>query len=64
MPSTPIQSCNKYVLSYKDASNKMHEVGFYARDAFDCLTLAKEFNSYIQDHPGSVIRIQQKFRGN
>ena len=63
MPSTPIKSCNKYVLSYKDSSNKTHEVGFYARDAYDCLMLAREFNSYVHDNPGSVIKIQQKFWG-
>ena len=61
MPSTPINSCNKYVLSYKDSSNVIHEVGFYARDTYDCITLAREFNSYVHDNPGSVIRIQQKF---
>jgi hypothetical protein len=26
--------------------------------------LAREFNSYVHDNPGSVIRIQQKFWGN
>ena len=61
MPSTPIKSCNKYVLSYKDSSNNTHEVGFYARDAYDCLILAREFNSYVHDNPGSVIRIKQNF---
>ena len=61
MPSTPIKSCNKYVLSYKDSFNNTHQVGFYARDAYNCLMLAREFNSYVHDHPGSVIRIQQKF---
>ena len=61
MPSTPIQSCNKFVLSTKDSSNKTHHIGFYARDAYDCLMLARTFNSYLHDHPGSVIRIQQKF---
>jgi len=62
MPSTPIKSCNKYVLSYKDSTNKTHKVGFYARDAaYDCLMLAREFNSYVHDNPGSVIKIQQKF---
>jgi len=60
MPSTPIKSCNKYVLSYKDSTNKTHEVGFYARDAYDCLMLAREFNTYVHENPGSVIRIQQK----
>ncbi|MBO6971990.1 MAG: hypothetical protein JJ840_08485 [Prochlorococcus marinus CUG1431] len=61
MPSTPIQSCNKFVLSYKDSFNKTHQVGFYAINAHDCLILAREFDSYIHDHPDSVIRIQQKF---
>ena len=61
MPSTPIKSCNKYVLSYKDSTNKTHEVGFYALDAYDCLMLAREFNTYVHDNPGSVFRIQQKF---
>ena len=64
MPSTPIKSCNKYVLSYKDSTNKTQEVGFYARDAYDCLTLARKFNTYVHDNPISVIRIQQKFWGN
>ncbi len=61
MPSTPIKSCNKYLLSYKDSSNKTQQLGFYAKDAFDCLILAREFNSYVHDHPNSVVRIQQKF---
>ena len=61
MSSTPIKSCNKYVLSYKDLSNNTHQVGFYARDAYDCIMLAREFNSYLRDHPGYVIGIQQKF---
>ena len=61
MPSIPIKSCNKYVLSYKDSSNKTHQLGIYARDAYDCLVLAREFNSYIYNNPRSVVRIQQKF---
>lgn len=61
MSSTPIKSCKKYVLSYKDSSNSTHQLGFYARDAYDCLILAREFNSYVHDHPRSVVRIQQKF---
>jgi len=60
MSSTPIKSCKKYLLSYKDLSNNEHQLGIYARDAYDCLVLAKEFNSYIHEHPNSVIRIQQK----
>ena len=63
MSSTPIKSCKKYVLSYKDSSNNTHQVGFYARDAYDCLMLAREFNSYVHDHPRYVVRIQQKFWG-
>tara|TARA_B100000242_G_scaffold292732_1_gene268815 strand:+ start:1315 stop:1500 length:186 start_codon:yes stop_codon:yes gene_type:complete len=61
MPSTPLKSCNKFLLSYKDSSNTTQQLGIYARDAFDCLMLAREFNSYIHDHPNSVVRIQQKF---
>ena len=61
MSSTPIKSCKKYVLSYKDSLNKTHQIGFYARDAYDCIMLAREFNSYVHDHPRSVVRIQQKF---
>ena len=61
MSSTTIRYCKKYVLSYKDSSNSTHQIGFYARDAYDCLMLAREFNSYVHDHPNSVTRIQQKF---
>ena len=61
MPSTPLKSCNKYLLSYKDSSNNTQQLGIYAKDAFDCLILAREFNSYVHDHPKSVVRIQQKF---
>ena len=61
MPSLPIKSCNKYVLSYKDSSNKTQQIGIYARDAYECLMLAKEFDTYVHEHPSSVIRIQQKF---
>ncbi len=64
MPSIPIKSCNKYLLSYKDSSNNMQQIGIYARDAYDSLILAREFNSYLHDHPNSVVRIQQKFWGN
>ena len=61
MPSTPIKSCNKYILSYKDSTNNTQQLGIYARDAYDCLMLAKAFNSYVHDHPGCVIRIKQKY---
>jgi len=60
MTSTPIKSCKKYLLSYKDSSNNLQQLGIYARDTYDCLILAKEFNSYIHDYPNSVTRIQQK----
>ena len=60
MPSTSIKYCKKYLLSYKDASNNIHQLGIYALDAYNCLMLAKQFNSFINDHPNSVTRIQQK----
>lgn len=61
MPSTPIKSCNKYEVSHKDSSNYIHQAGFYARDPYDLLMLAREFNFYVHDNPGCVIKIQQKF---
>ena len=64
MSSTPIKSCNRYVLSYKDSFNNTQQIGIYARDAYDCLILAKELNTYVHDHPNSVVRIQQKFWAN
>ena len=64
MPSTPIKFCKKYVLSYKDSLNKTYQLGFYALAGYNCLMLAQEFNSYIHDHPSSVVRIQQKFWDN
>ena len=61
MTSTPIKSCKKYLLSYKDFSNNTQQIGIYAKDAYDCLMLARQFNSFINDNPNSVVRIQQKF---
>jgi hypothetical protein len=61
MSSTPITSCKKYVLSFKDSSNSTHQLGFYALDAYECLILARAFNSYVDNHPNSVTRIEQKF---
>ena len=55
MPSILIESCNKYVLSYKDSINKANQVGFYAQDADDRLFLPKECNSYILNHSGSEL---------
>ena len=61
MTPAPIKSCKKYLLSYKDTSNNIHQLGIYALDAFECLMIAKEFNSFINDNPSSVTRIKQKF---
>ena len=61
MSSTPIESCKKYLLSFKDASNNTHQLGICATDAYECFILARKFNSFINDHPNSVIRIKQKF---
>ena len=61
MSSIPIKSCKKYLLSYKDSLNKTHQLGIYALDSFDCLMLARQFNSFMNDHANSATRIQQKF---
>ena len=54
MSSTHIKNCKKYLLSYKDTSNNTHQLGIYAQDSYACLMLAKQFNSFINDHPNSV----------
>ncbi len=61
MTSTITKSCYKYLLSHKDFSKNMQQIGIYARGASNCLLLARIFNSYLHDHPSSVVRIQQKF---
>ena len=61
MLSESIKSFKKYLLSYKDSSNNIQQIGIYARDAYDCLMLAREFNTHVNDHPNSVVRIQQKY---
>ena len=58
MSSTPIKSCKKYLLSYKDSSSNTQQIGIYAKDAYDCLMLARGFNSHVHDHPNSVLRIK------
>ena len=63
MALKPIKSFKKYLLTYKDSSNKLHQLGIYAHDAYDCLMLAREFNYYVRNHPNAVTRIQQKFWG-
>ena len=62
MPSRPITSCKRYAVSYKDFSNKRHELGFYAIDAFEARQLAIEFNKFVRDHPNSIdsISLRQK----
>ena len=60
MSSNPIKSFKKYLLSYKDSSNNTHQIGIYARDAYDCMMLARVSHSYVYAHPNSITRIQQK----
>ena len=64
MTFTQIKSCNKYLLSYKDLSNNTHQIDFYAQGAIKCLVFSKEFKSYLKDKISSLVKIQQKFRGN
>ena len=61
MISKLIKYCKEYLLSYKEIKQYIHHLGIYAQDAYDCLMLAKQFNSFINDHPNSVTRIQKKF---
>ncbi len=57
MSSRPISSCKRYSVSYRDLSNKTHELGFYAIDAYDARLLAIEFNKFIREHPNCIDRI-------
>ena len=38
-------------------TNKRHELGFYAIDAFEARKLAIEFNKFVREHPNSIDRI-------
>ena len=62
MSSRPITSCKRYAVSYKDLSNKLHELGFYAIDAFEARQLAIEFNKFVRDHPNSIQRISLRHK--
>ena len=62
MSSRPITSCKRYSVSYKDLSNKRHELGFYAIDAFEARQLAFEFNNFVREHPNCIDRISLKHR--
>ena len=64
MLSTLIKFFNKYVLSFEYSLNNAYYIGFFARDSFDGLMLSREFNFYVNKHPGSIIRNQNKFWGN
>ena len=61
MTPTPIKSLNKHVLIYKDTSNNTNQIGFFARDTFDFLILAKEFKSHLKNNKGAMVQIQKKF---
>ena len=55
-----IKSCKKYLLSYKDSSNNTHQLGFYARDTYDCLMLARDLKN-LNDNPSSVLIAKKSF---
>ena len=63
MSSKPIKSRNKYLMSHKDSLDNTPQIGIYAKDAYHCLMLARDFDSYANDYSNSVVRIQQKFWG-
>lgn len=60
MSSRPITSCNRYSVSYRDLANNRHELGFYAKDAFEARLMAFEFNKFVREHPNSIDRISLK----
>ena len=50
-----------YTVQYKDFQNKVSENCFYAFDAYEARKLAIQFNSYINEHPNSIMLIRGEF---
>ena len=50
-----------YTVQYKDFQNIVSENCFYAFDAYEARKLAMEFNSYIKEHPNSIMLIRGEF---
>ena len=53
MSSTPIKSCKKYVLSYKDSSKSTHQLGL-----FDC---SEEFLQSGQNKVAKAVQSYNEF---
>ena len=47
-----------YTVHYKDLQNIVLENCFYAFDAYEARKLAMKFNSYINEHPNSIMLIR------
>ncbi len=50
-----------YTVHYKDLQNIVLENCFYASDAYEARKLAMQFNSYINQHPNSIMLIRGEF---
>ena len=50
-----------YTVHYRDLENIVLENCFYAADAYEARKLAMQFNSYINEHPNTIIRIRGEF---
>ena len=50
-----------YTVHYKDLQNVVMENCFYAFDAYEARKLAMQFNSYINEHPNSIMLIRSEF---
>ena len=50
-----------YTVHYKDLQNIVLENCFYAFDAYEARKLAMQFNSYIYEHPNSIMLIRGEF---
>ena len=47
-------SLKPYTVHYRNLQNIRLENCFYACDAYEARTLAKQFNNYIKQHPNSI----------
>ena len=64
MLSTYTKSRNNYVVSLNDYSNNIQQTKNFANDAFDYMSLSKEYDSYKIDHYNSLLRITKKYLNN
>ena len=57
MLSTSTKTSINYVLGLKDYSNNIKQTRTYDNNAYDCMNLFREYDSYIIDHSKLIVQI-------